>query len=253
MPFTFSHPALILPFAKLEKGWISLTGLVIGSIVPDFEYFMRMDIKSSHGHTLGGLFYFDFPLGILLCFVFHNLIRNSLIKNLPLGLQQRFIKFTYFEWNNFFSRNWNLVVLSIFIGIGSHFLLDSFTNSEGFFVNLIPFLNTKFVYNGQPLVLFQILYYIISISGIIIISYGIWQMPVHRRFRPTKPSPFYWAIIILVTTASCILFVNLKTDEYMRNLYGLFFANFLIIVIGSFLIGLLAASFIFISKGRIRR
>lgn len=253
MPFTFSHPAIILPFAKLEKGWVSLTGLVIGSIVPDFEYFMRMDIKSSHGHTLGGLFYFDFPLGILLCFVFHNLIRNSLIKNLPLGLQQRFIKFTYFEWNNFFSRNWNLVVLSIFIGIGSHFLLDSFTNSEGFFVNLIPFLNTKFIYNGQSLILFQVLYYIISIAGLIMILYGIQQMPLHRRFRPTKPSLLYWTIMGLVTIASCILFTNLRIDEYMRTLYQHFFANFLIIAIGSFLIGLVVASFVFLGKGKIRR
>jgi hypothetical protein len=253
MPFTFSHPAIILPFAKLEKGWVSLTGLIMGSIVPDFEYFMRMDVKNSHGHTLGGLFYFDFPLGILLCFVFHKLIRNSLIKNLPLGLQRRFITFTYFEWNHFFFRNWNLVVVSIFIGIGSHFLLDSFTNSEGFFVSLIPFLQRSFIYNGESLMLFQVLYYIVSVAGLIIILYSIWQMPLHRKFRPTKPSFLYWTIMGLVTIASCILFTNLRFDEYMRSLYKHFFGYFLIIAIGSFLIGLLTASFIFLSKGKIKR
>ncbi len=253
MPFTFSHPAIILPFAKLENGWLSFTGLIIGSIVPDFEYFIRMDAKSFHGHTLGGLFYFDFTLGILLCFVFHNLIRNSLIKNLPLSLQQRFITFIYFEWNHFFLRNWNLVIVSIFIGIGSHFLLDSFTNSEGFFVSLIPFLQMKFIYNGQSLILFQVLYYIISIAGLIMILYGIQQMPLHRRFRPTKPSLLYWTIMGLVTIASCILFTNLRIDEYMRTLYQHFFANFLIIAIGSFLIGLVVASFVFLGKGKKRR
>jgi hypothetical protein len=253
MPFTFSHPALILPFVKLEKGWVSFTGLVIGSIVPDFEYFMRMDTKSSHGHTLGGCFYFDLPLGILLCFVFHNLVRNSLIKNISIGLQQRFIKFTYFNWNVFFLKNWNLVFLSILIGIGSHFLLDSFTNGKGFFVELIPFLKRQFVYNGQPLIFSQILYYVISVSGLIMIAFAVWQMPIHRRFRPTKPSALYWTIIALTTIASCILFVGLKTDDYMRDLYKLFFANFLIIAIGSFFIGLLLASLFFINKGRNKR
>jgi len=253
MPFTFSHPFIILPFAKLEKGWVSLTGLTVGSIVPDFEYFIRMDIKSSHGHTLGGLFYFDFPLGILLCFVFHNLIRNSLIKNLPTTWQRKFFKFTYFEWNSFFLRNWNLVLLSLFIGIVSHFLLDSFTNKEGFFVTLIPFLKKQYVYNDLPLFFHQILYYIISVSGLIMIIYTGWQMPAHRRVRPSKPSVSYWLTIVMVTIGSFFLFVHLKTNDYMLSLYKAFFANFLIIAITSFIVGLFLTSLIFINQGRNKR
>ncbi len=253
MPFTFSHPAIILPFAKLEKGWVSLTGLIIGSVVPDFEYFMRMDTKSSHGHTFGGLFYFDVPLAILLCFLFHNLVRNSLIRNLPTGLQQRFIKITYFEWNIFFLRNWNLVILSIFIGISSHFLLDSFTNGKGFFVDLIPFLKKRFVYNERILSFHQILYYLISISGLIMIVYAIWRMPIHRRFRPTKPSAFYWTIIGLINIVGYFFFLDLKTDDFMRDLYVPHFPNFLIIAIGSFFIGLLVASLLFARKDRHKR
>ena len=41
MPFTFSHPAAVLPLRLLPRHWFSLTGLVIGSMVPDFEYFLR--------------------------------------------------------------------------------------------------------------------------------------------------------------------------------------------------------------------
>ncbi|WP_240482010.1 DUF4184 family protein [Flavobacterium psychrophilum] len=39
MPFTFSHPAIILPLRYLPRQWFSLTGLIIGSLTPDFEYF----------------------------------------------------------------------------------------------------------------------------------------------------------------------------------------------------------------------
>ncbi|MEM7184808.1 MAG: DUF4184 family protein [Spirochaetota bacterium] len=40
MPFTFSHPAIVLPFVKFPKQWVCLSALIVGSIVPDFEYFM---------------------------------------------------------------------------------------------------------------------------------------------------------------------------------------------------------------------
>ena len=57
MPFTFSHPALILPLKYFPNKWFSLTGLVIGSLTPDFEYFLRMRIKSVYSHTLEGIFW----------------------------------------------------------------------------------------------------------------------------------------------------------------------------------------------------
>jgi len=49
MPFTFSHPAIVLPLATLRRQWISATGLIIGSITPDFEYFIRMKNTESTG------------------------------------------------------------------------------------------------------------------------------------------------------------------------------------------------------------
>src|SRR5580700_6014062 len=35
MPFTFSHPAAVLPVHSRFKNWIPLSALVIGSLVPD--------------------------------------------------------------------------------------------------------------------------------------------------------------------------------------------------------------------------
>ena len=39
MPFTFSYPAIVLPLTYLPRRWFSLTGLIIGSLTPDFEDF----------------------------------------------------------------------------------------------------------------------------------------------------------------------------------------------------------------------
>ena len=51
MPFTFAHPAIVLPFYKKPK-FFSMTTLIIGSMSPDFEYFLRMKIKSDMSQTL---------------------------------------------------------------------------------------------------------------------------------------------------------------------------------------------------------
>src|SRR6478609_2941554 len=102
MPFTFSHPAIILPITYLPRKWFSLTGLVVGSLTPDFEYFIRMRVQSDYSHTLSGLFWFDLPLGILLAFIFHNIVRDSLFENLPLILKSRLIRFKQFDWNSYF-------------------------------------------------------------------------------------------------------------------------------------------------------
>ncbi len=49
MPFTFSHPAIVLPF--LKKKHFSATALVVGTMSPDLEYFFRMKIQSEISHT----------------------------------------------------------------------------------------------------------------------------------------------------------------------------------------------------------
>ncbi|GAB5466418.1 MAG: hypothetical protein Kapaf2KO_18540 [Candidatus Kapaibacteriales bacterium] len=83
MPFTFSHPAAIIPLKKVFKDKLSLASLVIGSIVPDFEYFIRLRLYSEHSHTLEGLFYFDLPLGIVIVLLFYGIIKEPLVNNLP--------------------------------------------------------------------------------------------------------------------------------------------------------------------------
>ena len=39
MPFTFSHPAIVLPLTFLRRQWFSLTGLAVGSLTRDVKYF----------------------------------------------------------------------------------------------------------------------------------------------------------------------------------------------------------------------
>jgi len=178
MPFTLSHPAIILPLTYLPKRWYSLTGLVIGSVTPDFDYFIRMQIKSIYSHTLEGLFWFDLPLGVLLTFLFHNIVRDSLFQNLPNALKGRFISFTSFKWNEYFRKNWLVVIVSVFIGASSHLFWDGFTHLHGYFVELIPALSESVNLFGKAIPLPKVLQHSSTLIGGIAIGFAIYKLPI---------------------------------------------------------------------------
>ena len=140
MPFTISHAAVVLPIHRFAKKHLSLTGLIVGSMCPDLEYFSRMQILATYGHLwLKGLG-FNIFIGLIYCFVFHYLVRNPLILHLPQIGKRRLISFCSFQWGRYFIKNWWIVIGSLILGIYSHLLWDAFTHEWGFFAKRIPYL-----------------------------------------------------------------------------------------------------------------
>lgn len=216
MPFTFSHPAIILPLVKLPKNWISLTGLVIGSMTPDFEYFLRMQVKSSYSHTIDGLFWFDLPLGILLAFVFHNLVRNRLFDQLPLFFKSRFSGFKDFDWNSHFKKNWPVILISALVGAASHLFWDSFTHQTGYFVQLIPVLSKTVEIFHIQIPVFKILQHSSSIFGGLFIVLVIFKMPADKNVS-SNINPKYWLTFSVI--AFMIVLIRVLTGLSIRS-YG---------------------------------
>lgn len=198
MPFTFSHPAIVLPLTFLPRQWFSLTGLVIGSLAPDFEYFLRMKVKSNYSHTVSGLFWFDLPLGLLLAFIFHNIVRDELFENLPKFLKSRFHAFQKLNWNEYFKANWFLVVISILIGSASHLLWDSFTHENGFFVKVIPSLAKTIEISGKHIPIFKILQHISTLIGGLIIVASIINLREDKHLAG-KFNLKYWGLLVVFT------------------------------------------------------
>src|SRR5450631_2612712 len=72
MPFTFSHPAAVLPVHSGFKKWIPLSALVIGSLIPDAAYYLPMpEHFKQNSHTLLGTFSSSLPVGIFVLFIFY--------------------------------------------------------------------------------------------------------------------------------------------------------------------------------------
>lgn len=187
-----------------------MTGLVIGSLSPDFEYFVRMKIQSDYSHGIVGLFLFNLPISILIAFVFHNIVKKSLFENAPKVIKSRIVNFLDFNWNKYFSRKWFVVIISILLGAISHVFLDSFTHQDGFFVNTISFLKKEiFIFNKQ-IPVYKFVQHISSFVGIFTIFVVLLKLP-NKENVSGKIDLKYWSLIT-------IIFVGVV---FLRLLFGL--------------------------------
>lgn len=233
MPFTFAHPAIILPFNYCNKRYVSLTGLVAGSLVPDFEYFLRMRIQSLYSHTIPGIFWFDLPLALILTFVFHNIVRHQLIINLPPFLLSRFQAYLNFDWNKRFLQSWMIVIISTLAGIGSHLLWDSFTHEHGFFTERLSL--SKSTIGSVPI--YKVLQHTSSLTGAIIIAWSIMQLPAKTIYEKGKHMLFFWSSIFVLTCVFTIL-------RFIGNGSEMIVGNVVVTTIAAFLLALVMVTYL---------
>jgi hypothetical protein len=245
MPFTFSHPAIVLPLIKARLN-LSATALIIGSMIPDFEYFIRMKDRSTYSHTLTGVFWFDIPLALLVCFIYHLIVRNSLFDNLPSFLKDRFSVYKRFDWSKYFLRHWAIVLVSIIIGAVSHILWDGVTHNTMFFVNKAD-LSTMMKIGTINLAGYKFLQLASTIAGGLAVIYSIFAL--RRIHQPkTKIDYRYWILVWFITFSVFFLrFYKLGFHLYYFRYYRLVTVTF----ISSLMIALILTPF-FLSKGDAR-
>ncbi len=198
MPFTFAHPAIVLPLSRFKK-IVCLSSLIIGSMAPDFEYFIRMKIKSDYGHDFLGLFWFNLPLVIIACFIFHLIVRNVLIDNLPEVLRKRFVVYKAMNWREYFNKHFVVVISSALLGIFSHILWDSFTHKSGFFVQQFKFLSLNIKLLEFSISMLKIFQHSSTLVGFLFISYFIFKLPViSDNTKERNHKLLYWSCIFFV-------------------------------------------------------
>jgi hypothetical protein len=239
MPFTFAHPAAILPFSYLSKKYISFTGLVVGSIIPDFEYFIRFSAKRHYSHTWAGIFWFDLPLALLVCFLFHNVVRDPLIRNLPRPVWSRCVHSLGFNWNKWFRHKWVAVVCSIIVGATLHLIWDRLTHETSETLQQTAYIQSKTIPERDAL-LYYTYWGINSIVGIALLLVSFWKMPAAKEVEKPASTYVYWIIVLM--TGLLILTIRLLLNAAIN------LVDFVDSVIASFLIGFFLASFTLLKK-----
>lgn len=206
MPFTFSHPLFAIPLKTVRPRWFSLTGLILGSMSPDFEYFMRLEPYRSIGHTTAGLFLQAIPLSILLALLFHLVVKKPLARHLPhwLAIDRRALSLIT-DWDIRSARMWIVFLYSVIIGFWLHIFVDEWTHIGGYYVTQLPYLATSV--GGLPI--FKWLQYGTSLLGLFIegllLVWLLSRAPLIDGYHTcsTKRKLIYWGIVIgtaLLTT-----------------------------------------------------
>jgi hypothetical protein len=198
MPFTLSHPALVLPLNLLPKKWFSITGLVIGSLAPDLQAFFSSETGKTATHTWWGILWFCIPVSIVLSFLFHLSVREMLITHLPRFFQLKYIRYKDLDWVATFKKNWLIIIISIAIGAASHLFWDSFSHFNGFFIKGNAALQGNTTIRGQSVEIPFVIQYLNSGIGLLIVLIAMIQVPRSHNVRIRIVIMKYWLVMALI-------------------------------------------------------
>lgn len=119
MPFTFAHPAAVLP---LRAAGVPLTAFVVGSMVPDVPLFVARQ-GYSETHSLSGVVTIDVVVGMAALTLWWVVLRSALVDAAPSVVRERLAPFHR-------PRGWELVLAlpALAAGALTHVVWDSFTH-----------------------------------------------------------------------------------------------------------------------------
>lgn len=204
MPFTPSHAAAVLPFRQQ----LPLSALVIGSMSPDFDYFVRLSFDSRYSHTLEGIVVFSVPLGLGVYVLFHRFIKYPLFALLPESEQRRLMPALLAGDEPFSWRRFRTVLLALFVGALTHSVWDSFTHL-GYVVKLLPVLETELLRLGEtPIEVYKLLQDLSTVAGATVLTaaYMQWrksaiEFPVRKNLRLSMPAKLLTLMLIGIAMA----------------------------------------------------
>ncbi|MGC5327141.1 DUF4184 family protein [Brevibacillus sp. SYSU BS000544] len=248
MPFTFAHPLYAAPFKRVKPRWFSLTGLILGSMSPDFEYFFMLEPYQTIGHTLQGLFFQAIPISVCLALLFHYVVKRQMLFHLPFSKQIRQnISIQRKQWILNTLNKWVTFIVSIIIGFLTHIFIDSFTHVGGYFVVQSTFLQSKAL--GLPT--YKILQHSLSLIGLIVpillLLNRVKKGTAVQRFQSAsiQQKIRYWFIVLLTTLLVLILKLTVSSSE---NKLGII----VVAPITGFWIGIVISSVVYQWKERMR-
>lgn len=242
MPYTLAHPIFAYPLKHANRKLFSITGLVLGSMGPDLEYYIHLQPYQTIGHTFPGLLLQVIPLSIVLGLLFHYVVKTPLALHLPslFDLDKRAYRLLS-RWDRQGFKAWLIYLLSVVIGFYTHVLVDGFTHESGYFVHHLAVLNRTVVLD---LPLFKVLQHSFSLLGLFAISLTILfklynSIPKKDSFVtvPTYKKWIYWMVVLL----GVVLLTGLKL-----NVSGLPAISIIAVApVSGACVGLVAASMIY--------
>ncbi|GGC77738.1 DUF4184 family protein [Undibacterium terreum] len=172
MPFTLSHPAAVLPLHKLLGRRSSISAMAIGSMAPDFAYFLP-GIHGLMTHSLAGILIFCLPAGLLAYFIFHLLIKRPACLLLPEFLLSR-LRGQVFGAGTLPSVSIWVLACSVMLGAATHIAWDALTHRNSAVVNHVDLLRSVvFTVDGSQVYLYKLLQHLSTALGLLVLAWWV--------------------------------------------------------------------------------
>lgn len=215
MPFTVSHVAAVLP-AIGRSGRLPAAALVLGSMAPDYPWFLTRGRTADLSHSPLGVVTVDLAVG-LLAFVLWRRWAQAPVRDLvPRALGERLPPPSGLE-----VRALPWAALAVVLGALTHLVWDSFTHGGRWGVELVPWLQEphRGVFGwvwAQD---------VSSLLGLLVLV--VWGV---RRLARTGPDPqglrstaqdrqLAWALVTAGTVAGVLVGLVLPADSGVAYLF----------------------------------
>ena len=220
MPFTISHAAAVLP---LQKTRLPLAALMIGSMSPDFAYFLPGEPLREDTHSIAGIFWFCWPICVGLWLLFVRVLEQPTFALLPDRWRARFAP----SDREISFKTLALASAAVILGAATHILWDSFTHRGTAVVDALPALHAvAFHVHGWRIRWFMVLQHLSSIVGLLTLLIWVWRLPPAQNAPRVLPSTSHTtrvqALAILVASSLGLAITGyvLNSDAwFMRRLF----------------------------------
>lgn len=227
MPLTLSHPAAAVPFVRFR---LVLSALVIGSMIPDFPYFIPFSPDGKLTHSITGVFIYCFPAGLAALFLFHWLLKPPAFSLLPASHQERlYMALTSFSFGP--PDRFLKICFSLLIGSLTHIAWDGFTHPDGWAVDIFPGLKLVLFQLGfYDVAVYKLLQHLSTLLGGLLLAY--WYIVWYRKSTPAS-LPGDWqntektkmqiilgmgGIAVLAASLSSLLIPVKATGQYLQTI-----------------------------------
>jgi Domain of unknown function (DUF4184) len=206
MPWTFAHPAAILPFRRFCPAALDFSALVIGSMIPDLGYHFSYFNLARSAHTFRGSVLACLPIGLALWIMF-NLLRKPLCFVLPQPHRGALATFAAAPLS---LRPRALIAagVSVLLGAWTHIVWDSFTHNT-WLVRRLPLLRESvFQVSNVEFPWYVLLQHLSTVVGatILIAAYCSW-LRLHRGSATdlSTAADDRWRYLLLVAVGALAL------------------------------------------------
>ena len=186
MPFPFfAHQAPVLPLKlAMPRRW-SGTGLVLGSMAPDFGAFLIANgTPSAMWHRPSGVLLLCLPTALVAYWLVTRLVAEPVARQVPMlgGFRLKAVGYVAAQPTSL--AHWLTVAASIAVGAGTHVGWDLFTQRGSRLARRLPFLDRPLLTIAeQDIVGSDVLWALSTMLGALVTTAALWHIGRHDLLR----------------------------------------------------------------------